>query len=226
MLPDGPFWEWKFGEVSLVLSAILIALARPFWFSIRFLVYALFASALSWRWVVQCCVRLWHWTDWDIGSAIFGMVEHRWSVHSPGGTPAKRSVIVGVNYSGESESESRKFTDTIKIPDHVGVAGDTIDLSYANVNSIDKREHYRQLFSSEVIKMLERRNARQLQMQSHEMIHGGRVSTSVWRLRNSAALRTLICVYKVASIHSLRRLSSVARRLLCRIRRLARFPHH
>ena len=49
MVPDAPIWEWKFFDVSIVVSALFFAAARPLWFFGKFLIYAAFPAYLLGR---------------------------------------------------------------------------------------------------------------------------------------------------------------------------------
>lgn len=170
MVPDSVFWEWKLGEVSLLMSAILVAFARPIYFSFRFLIYAAFSSVSSRRWMVRCCVRLWMWSNWDIGAAIFGMVGDKWSVYSGSGTAGLRQMQLDIGYDTASGSGGDKGSYTVHFPEASGgsieEADEALHRSFSNINRIDKRRSYQHLFRSELAKAAEMENTRQLRKQA------------------------------------------------------------
>ena len=170
MFPDGPFWEWQFGEIPLLLSAVLIALSRPIWLLAKLVIYASFASISSRRWVVRCCVRLWMWTNWDIGTALLGMVRRSWGLESGMGSPGNRRVSMDIHYVNDGGDSAKVGGPGIQLPVD-GIAStiednDAISQSFENIGKMDKRQRYIGAFQAELAISAERQNARQLERQA------------------------------------------------------------
>ena len=166
MVPDTPIWEWKFFDVSILVSALFFAAARPLWFVGKFLIYAAFSRALSWQWVIRLCARLWMITNWDIGAAIFGMFENRWIVRSAS-EPKERRVQIEIENQEETDPKAATGTFVIGYPqntrdserEHIG----NYNMSVVNMLRVDKRKQYHYSFRAALRDLLEKQNARRLE---------------------------------------------------------------
>ena len=169
MFPDAPIWEWKFFDMSIVVSALFFAAARPLWFIGKFLIYAAFASVSSWRWVVRWCVRLWMLTNWDIGAAIFGMVGRTWDIR-PSGSSGDGIVSVGIDYFTESGDKQSFTNQDVQLPedgDQFRIDdNDALELSYDNISRMNRREWYQRSFLRELVNIMGDKNANQLRKET------------------------------------------------------------
>ena len=173
MFPDTPIWEWKLGEVSLLGSALLIVIARPIWLLLKLLIYSVWARISSWRWVVRCCVRLWMWTNWDIGTALFGMARDSWGVHTGSMSALPMEVTVAIEHSkdnGDRESAGSHILDFSNPYNTFNIdAEDALNQTSTNIDRLDKRRWYRHLFLSELKSSMQSTNIRKLQKQARRM---------------------------------------------------------
>ena len=178
MVSDVPFWEWiwewlsqwKFAEISIVASLLIVAATRPAWLLFKLILYSLFSSVSSCRLVVRGCVRVWMWINWDIGSAFFGLLRHSWIVSAGVSLPRLRQVVLDIDYITDSGSSARIASPQMKVPRGdiacTTETGDAISRSSANIASVNKRERYLSLFHTQLKMAIEKWNAKQLEKQA------------------------------------------------------------
>ena len=178
MVSDVPFWEslwgwlsqWKFADISIIASLLIVAAARPAWLLLKVVIYWVFVSISSCRLIIRGCVRLWIWSNWDIGSALLGMVRHSWSLEAGTGSPGPRQVGLRIHNFTDSGNNPGIGTFTIQLPvDGVASiieANDAVSNSFDNIGDMDKRQRYRALFQVALKTATEKRNAKQLENQA------------------------------------------------------------
>lgn len=166
-------WQWisqsKFSDLSIMASLLLVAAVRPAWLLFKVILYSLFINISSWPFIIRGCVRLWLWTNWDIGSALLGMVRDSWTVDTQTIGIGHTEVGMRVHHRSGNGMDTHVGSRNIHIPGelissqiepHSAKRGASKD-----IDNVDKRRLYVTLFQARLGIVTEEQSARSFEKQ-------------------------------------------------------------
>ena len=147
---DFSFLDWKVGDVPVILSFFLLVFARWIWFLGKVVLYALSVWLLSHRWAVRFCARLWIRANWDLGEALFSMLENTWSTKLGAITSQSGTAIVGLH----AESNDREGRVSYDRNLEIQIDPEIKEKLSNRIERLDKLNVYREAFLKEVSELL------------------------------------------------------------------------
>ena len=145
------------GDLLILESLVLFVIVRWGWFVGKFAVYSLAAYVLSFTWAVRLCVRLWIWTNWDLGESVLTWFRNPWDYSVEKASSDADGGELSTTVRLKHEETEYSWRRQIMFQRKHGHDEEAVAWVKDNLDEVDKLAHYRRRFGREADRMIPRR---------------------------------------------------------------------